>query len=507
VAQFLMPKLSDTMEEGTILQWMAGDGDSVEKGQPVVEVETDKANMTVEAPEGGTLRVLAGEGDVVPVGEPIAEIGEGAPAAADDATPQDRADEAAERTARAPGAGTAAEVAGDEEPVVDLPPDENEGEAIAADGGRGGDGRTEIPVADDGTAAEIGAELGAEETYPGARAADAAEAEEAPPAPPADEEAEPEPEPRPGEDGERVKASPLARRLAAEMGVDIAAVRGTGPDGRVVRADVEAAARGDGEARRAPRRPAAERTAPERTAPERTAEPEAAPDGGPGERIPLSRLQRTVAARMLASTTEAPQFALQRDVDATEALTLRRQLVEAAPEGRGPSLNDLIVRAVAIAAAERPEAVSRFDGDALVRPQGVHVGIAVAIERGLLVPVIRDADRKGIGRIAEEARDLAARCRDGSITPAELEGSVISVSNLGMFGIDRFTAIINPPETAILAVGRSAPRPVVRDGELVARDVMTLTLSIDHRAVYGADGAVFLGRVAELLERPGALVL
>ena len=210
---------------------------------------------------------------------------------------------------------------------------------------------------------------------------------------------------------------------------------------------------------------------------------------------------------MTRSTSEAPQFALQRDVDATEALTLRRQLVEAAPEGSGPSLNDLIVRAVAMAAAEQPDAVSRFDGDALVRPDGIHVGIAVAVERGLLVPVVRDADAKGVGQIAQETRDLAARARDGSITPAELEGSVISISNLGMFGIDRFTAIINPPETAILAVGRAAPRPVVRDEEVVVRQVMTLTLSIDHRAVYGAEGAVLLGRVAELLERPGALVL
>jgi pyruvate dehydrogenase E2 component (dihydrolipoamide acetyltransferase) len=501
MAQFLMPKLSDTMEEGTILQWLAGDGEAVDKGQPIVEIETDKANMTVEAPEAGTLRVVAGEGDVVPVGEPIAEIGEGTGAPAGGATPEARADEAAEAAAQAPGSGTARRVAGDEEPVVDLPADENEGEAVEAEEEREDDGRTEIPVADDGTAGEIGAELGAEETYPGARAADAAEAQ-APPEPEAAPEPQPAPAAREGAERERVKASPLARRLADEMGVDIATVRGTGPDGRIVRADVEAAARGDGAARRAPAPPApAPAAAPPR------AEPEGAPAGAPGERVPLSRLQRTVAARMLASATEAPQFSLQRDVDATEALALRRQLVDAAPEGTGPSLNDLIVRAVAMAAAERPEAVSRFDGDALVRPEGIHVGVAVAVERGLLVPVIRDADRKGVGRIAQETRDLAARCRDGSITPAELEGSVISVSNLGMFGIDRFTAIINPPETAILAVGRSAPRPVVRDGEVVVRDVMTLTLSIDHRALYGADGAAFLGRVAELLERPGALVL
>jgi pyruvate dehydrogenase E2 component (dihydrolipoamide acetyltransferase) len=467
VAQFVMPKLSDTMEEGTILQWLAADGDAVDKGQAVVEIETDKANMTVEAPESGTLRLLAGEGDVLPVGAPMAEIGE------------------------------------TDEPTVDLPDDENEGEAVAVEEGDreqfdGGDERTEIPVGDDGTAREIGAELAPEETYPGAREADAAEAgEEAEPAP-----AEPAPA-APSTDGaERVKASPLARRLAAELGVEIAAVRGTGPDGRIVRADVEAAARGDEGARRAPAAP----SRPPPPPPPATAEPSAAPAAA-GERVPLSRLQRTVAARMVASVTEAPQFALQRDVDATEAVALRRQLVEAAPEGAQPSLNDLIVRAVAIAAAERPDVVSRFDGDALVRPSGIHVGIATAVERGLLVPVVRDADRKGVGQIARESRDLIARTRDGSIAPAELEGSVISVSNLGMFGIDRFTAIVNPPEPAILAVGRAAARPVVRDGQVTVRETMTLTLSIDHRAVYGAEGATFLARVAELLERPGALVL
>ena len=488
MAQFVMPKLSDTMEEGTILQWLAQDGEAVEKGQAIVEIETDKANMTVEAPESGALRLLAAEGDVLAVGEPIAEIGE--------------------------GAGAAPAAADEDEPQVDLPDDENEGEAVATEEAREeDDGRTEIPLADDGTAGEIGAELGAEETYPGARAADAAEEEtEA-------EAAEPEPEREPAaapaagdgrarDGGERVKASPLARRLAGELGVDIAEVRGTGPDGRIVRADVEAAARGDEGARRA--RDGRTAAAATTRAATETAEQAPAPErreAAPGERVPLTRLQRTIASRMVASMTEAPQFALGRDVNATEAVALRRQLVEAAPEGEGPSLNDLIVRAVAMAAAEQPDAVSRFDGDALVRPDGVHVGVAVAVERGLLVPVIRDADRKGVGQIAREARELVARTRDGSITPAELEGSVVSVSNLGMYGVDRFTAIINPPEAAILAVGRAAPRPVARDGEVVVREMMTLTLSIDHRAVYGADGAVFLGRVAELLERPGALVL
>jgi pyruvate dehydrogenase E2 component (dihydrolipoamide acetyltransferase) len=210
---------------------------------------------------------------------------------------------------------------------------------------------------------------------------------------------------------------------------------------------------------------------------------------------------------MVESTTHAPHFYLQRDVDVTDAIALRRTLVDAAPEGEGPSLNDLIVRAVAMAAAERPDAMAQFDGDALVIPSAVHVGVAVAVERGLLVPVVRNAATKGVAQIAAEVRDLVRRCRDGSITAAELEGSTISVSNLGMFGVDRFSAVVNPPEAAILAVGRAAQRPVVRDGAIVGRDVMTLTLSVDHRALYGAEAATFLGRVAELLERPGALVL
>lgn len=471
MAPFLMPKLSDTMEEGTILQWLVADGETVTKGQEIVEIETDKANMTVQAPEAGVVSLLAGEGDVLEVGEPIATIG-------------------------VDGGGS---VAYEPTPVAEaVAPDEEE-----ADTGTGG-----IPTADDGTAGEIGAELDLEETYPGARAADEADREETPP-PAVEPEPAVEPAVEAGGNGDgRVKASPLARRLAREKGVDIGTVHGTGPDGRIVRADVEAAARGDeGAVRAAP--PVSPPPAAPAPTPAAAPAPSAAAatPAAPGERIPLSRLQKTVAARMVRSTTEAPQFALQRDVDASEALALRRQLVEAAPEGRGPSLNDLLVRAVAMAAAEQPDAVSRFDGDALVRPSGIHVGIAVAVERGLLVPVVRDADTKSVGQIAIETRDLATRARDGSITPAELEGSVISISNLGMFGIDRFTAIINPPETAILAVGRAVARPVVREGEVVVREVMTLTLSIDHRAVYGAEGAVLLGRVAELIERPGALVL
>jgi len=325
------------------------------------------------------------------------------------------------------------------------------------------------------------------------------------------------PEPAPArtaaDDGDRVKASPLARRLAADLGIDLDRIRGTGPAGRIVRADVEAAARApavpaavpDAEPEAAPApSPAPAARAPRPPAP---ALPPAPAPAAPGERIPLTRLQQTVAKRMALSKPGAPHFYLERDVDVSHLLGLRRELVTASPEGQGPSVNDLVVRAVALAAAERPEALARFDGDALVAPSGIHVGVAVAIPRGLLVPVVRDADAKRVGQLAAEIRDLAARCRDGTITPRELEGSVISVSNLGMYGIDRFAAVINPPEAAILAVGRARPTPVAEDGEVVVRDVMTLTLSVDHRALYGAEAAVLLGRIAELLERPGALVL
>ncbi|MCU0308152.1 MAG: 2-oxo acid dehydrogenase subunit E2 [Thermoleophilia bacterium] len=475
MSQFLMPKLSDTMEEGTVLRWLKDDGAEVAKGEPLVEIETDKATMTVEAPEGGTLAIGAHEGDTVPVGEPIAGIGE---------------------PAGVPAHG-------------------------AVDSGDEEDTATGIPVSDDGTGSEIGLEVGevspgaqnapaedvAEAAAMGTRDAGAADGAPAPPAP-----APPAPEPvAAAAPGGRVKASPLARSMAARLGIDIGRVRGTGPDGRVVRADVEAAANGTagalldgvGAPAPAPAPPAPPAPAPAVPAPAAAAP---APAPAPGTRTPLTRLQQTIARRMVQAM-EAPPFALQRDVDATAAQALRRDLAAAAPEDARPSLNDLIVRAVALAAAERPDAISRFDGDALVAPAGVHVGVAVSVPGGLLVPVVRDAAAKSVGQIAAEVRDLARRAREGGITAAELEGSVISVSNLGMFGVDRFTAVINPPEAAILAVGRAKPAPVVVDGQVAVREVMTLTLTADHRVLYGAEAATFLGRIAELIERPHALVL
>jgi pyruvate dehydrogenase E2 component (dihydrolipoamide acetyltransferase) len=433
MSELLMPKLSDTMEEGTVLGWLVPDGAVVTRGQPIVEIETDKADMTVEAPENGPLRILASEGSVHPVGAPIAWIGEGAPAGAP--------------TASSPS-----------EAAAPAPSDE-----VA----------NNIPVGDDGTPQEIGVAL-----TPAAAPTTAASAT--------------------GPDQGRIIASPLARQVARDGGIDLANVHGTGPGGRIVRADVDAIAGAPG----AP--------APTAAAPAVSVAPSRAPTPATpmtfGQRVPATRLQRTIARRMQESAVTAPHFALQRDVDASELIAVRRQLAAARPDTPTPSVTDLIIRALAVAAAERPDVLARWDTDAFVVPDGVHIGVAVAVERGLLVPVIRDANSKSVTQIAVQVRDLAARCRDGSITPAELEGSTITVSNLGMYGIDRFTAVINPPEAAILAVGVARPQPVVRDGNVVVRDMMTFTLSVDHRSLYGAEGATFLARVVQLVEMPYSLV-
>ena len=467
---FLMPKLSDTMEEGTVLQWLKQDGDEVAKGEPLVEIETDKANMMVEAPDSGQLQLVAQIGDSLPIGATIATIGGGTAAAAPPTPESPPAEAHADDAA-------AAAAAADEAP----------------EDADSGDETTGIPTADDGTGSSIGLEVRPPEAYPGAADDDDPQPAAAAPTPVVAQQA-----PSPA-DGDQVRASPLARRLAEELGVNLSTVQGTGPAGRVVREDVEAAAAAAAAVSTAAApQPAAAPQAPAPTTP---------PTAAPGERVALSRLQRTVAKRMAESKPGAPHFYLQRDIDVTALIALRKELVAASPEGQGPSVNDLVIRAVALATAERPDAVSQFDGDALIAPTGAHIGIAVAVPGGLLVPVVRSADTKRIGELASEVRGLVGRCRDGTITPHELEGSVITISNLGMFGVDRFLAVLNPPEAAIVAVGRAKATPVVVDGAVVVRDVLTLTLSVDHRAVYGAEAATFLARIAEVMERPGALVL
>jgi pyruvate dehydrogenase E2 component (dihydrolipoyllysine-residue acetyltransferase) len=428
MADVAMPRLSDSMEEGTILKWLKSDGDSVSRGEELVEIETDKANMTYESDEEGVLKIVAQEGDTLAVGETIARIGEGG------------------------GEEQAEEPAGEEQA------EEPE--------------REDVPSAED-TAPE----------------------EEREPAPVATAEAEP----RPDDGNGRVKASPIARRMARDLGVELATLEGTGPGGRIVKADVEAAA--NGAKTEAP--PAAEE--PKREAPK----PVVTADQGKGETSveELTRLQQTIARRMAESKATAPDFVITCEVDMEAAVDFRKQLKAAAGDSPAPSFNDFVVKASALALREYPRANGAYRDGKFELYSRVNVGIAVAGQDALIVPTVFDADRKSLGEIAREARTLAERVRAGQITPPELSSGTFSVSNLGMFGIKRFTAVINPPQAAILAVGELTPRPVVRDGEIVVRSIMELTLSCDHRILYGADAAQFLGRIRERLENPLSLAL
>jgi pyruvate dehydrogenase E2 component (dihydrolipoamide acetyltransferase) len=305
----------------------------------------------------------------------------------------------------------------------------------------------------------------------------------------------------------------VARRMARELGLELGNVQGTGPGGRIVKADVEAASKGDG-AQAAP----AEAPAAPAEEPQREEEPKKAPgpvvsgDGetGKGETTTqdLTRLQQTVARRMAESKATAPDFVLNVDVDMEEAVDLRKRLKAAANEGQSvPSFNDFVVKASALALLDFPRANGAYRDGKFELYSRVNVGVAVAGQDALVVPTVFDADRKSLGQISRETRALAERVRAGAITPPELSSGTFTVSNLGMFGIQSFVAVINPPQAAILAVGAMAPTPVVRDGEVVVRNIMRLTLACDHRILYGADAAEFLGRIRERLENPLQLAL
>jgi pyruvate dehydrogenase E2 component (dihydrolipoamide acetyltransferase) len=405
--EIVMPRLSDSMDEGTILHWLIAEGDRVEQGQPLAEIETDKATVTYEADDAGTVLALSvGEGATVPVGAPIAVIGE----------------------------------PGEELPSAPAP------EALAA-----------------------------------AAAPTSAPAPAAAPAPE---------RPRPGSPAKRAKASPLARRLAAELDVDLASLAGSGPSGRVTRADVErAAVTADGHA----------------AAPAPAAQPVTTADGETTIHQ-LNRLQQTVARRMAESRASVPDFELRAEIDMSAAVELRDRLRDLADPL--PSYNDFVVKAVALALREFPRVNASYRDGAVHVHSRVNVGIAVAAEEALVVPTIFDADRMSLGEIGRLARELATRVRAGTISPSELAGGTFTVSNLGMYGIDSFSAVINPPQAAILAVGSLKRRAVVaEDGELAARPTIMLALACDHRVLYGADGARFLDHVRGLLERPDALLL
>jgi pyruvate dehydrogenase E2 component (dihydrolipoamide acetyltransferase) len=447
-----MPRLSDSMEEGTILKWIVAEGGEVKRGEPLCEIETDKANMTYEADTDGTLiEIVVPEGETVALGEVIARIGE-------------------EGEQKAEGSGQREVGRGPEE-------------------------------ADEEQPAEEGEEAEPEET---------------------DEEPEPE-EPREDTDDERTKASPVARRVANELGIDIADVQGSGPGGRILKADVEKAADQDGGApekepepkqekkkdKKQKKAKKKEKAAADAPADEKPAEPAPAGDAGNRGELQvqeLTRLQRTVSRRMAESKATAPDFALEVEIDMSLCVELRERLKQV--EEKPPSFNDMVVKACANALREHPRVNAAYKDGQFELYSRVNVGVAVAANDALVVPTVFDADKKSLGEISRTVQALAQKVRDQKITPPELSGGTFTVSNLGMYGIDSFTAVINPPQAALLAVGSLRKRPVVDEGgRIVARDTMSATLVCDHRILYGADDAAFLARVRELLEQPLALAL
>jgi len=298
--------------------------------------------------------------------------------------------------------------------------------------------------------------------------------------------------------GERVFASPLARRIAAQQGIDLAAVAGSGPRGRIVKADLEGAPKG---------MPEKEVASAAATAPLPGIDPRAFYEQGTYEEVPLDGMRKTIARRLTQSMQEIPHFYLTIDCELDELLVARKKLNEEAGEGVKLSVNDFLIRAAALALMKVPDANVSFAGNALLKHKSADIGIAVALDGGLITPIVRSAEKKGLAEISEEAKSLAARARDKKLKPSEYEGGSFSISNLGMFGIKHFTGVINPPQAAILAVGKGEERPVVKNGKLEIANVMTVTMSCDHRAIDGALGARFLEAFKAYVEYPARMLM
>jgi pyruvate dehydrogenase E2 component (dihydrolipoamide acetyltransferase) len=519
-----MPRLSDSMEEGTILKWLKAAGEEVGRGEALVEIETDKATMTYESAASGRLEIVAAEGDTLPIGAVIARIG----AAADSSDRLGGSAGAEAAVVDVGSAGGAGSVAGAASPN-------------AAAGVQGAPPPVAAP-----------APLAAEVIGPPVEHSPASAADDRSPAPTGA--------------GERVRASPIARRIARERGVDLGSVTGSGPGGRVVRVDVEQAAAGQPALRSAAEReaarfapvapstpapaapstpapaapstpapaapstpaPAAPPSSAQESAPTRTPAPTAAaapagqatstpaaggrqtgePESGKGivTTQEPTRAQQVVARRMASSKATVPEFTLTAEIDMERCAELRERLRALGGERVIPSYNDIVVKACGLALREHPRANAAYRDGRFELFSRVNVGVAVAGEGVLVVPTVFDADLKPLEEIATETRRLAGRVRDGQVTPPELSGATFTVSNLGMFGVKSFTAVINPPQAAILAVGAVTRRPVVRGGELAVGHAMDVTLACDHRILYGADAARFLARLRELIEEPLALL-
>ena len=449
MAEVTMPRLSDTMSEGSVGRWLKKPGDAVADGEIIAEIETDKATMELQAFESGTLqKILVAEGQTVPIGQTIAIIGDG-PAP----------EEAAAQTAQEPQKAEAATPASG---AQQAPSEEGGDEAIARN-----------------------------------TAEAKAEAQQAP-ATPVPQSAPPASQSNGQSSNERIKASPLARRMADERGIDLRQVQGTGPGGRIIKENIESF--------QPSAAPAATLAAPAPAAP-----PSAAPALA-GEVTPMSRMRRAIARAMTESQPGTPHIYVTAEIDMAEAVKLRKQIIDSGASEVKISINDLVVKASAKALLKFPTLNSSYatsaDGQlGVARHQQINVSVAVALEDGLVAPVVRDTDKKALGTIAGEIKDMASRARAGKIKQNELEGATFQVSNLGMFDVVEFTSIIPAPLAASLSVGAVREVPVVRNGELAVGEMMYVTLSVDHRVADGATAAQFLQELRRLLEAPMSLLV
>jgi pyruvate dehydrogenase E2 component (dihydrolipoamide acetyltransferase) len=449
----LMPALSPTMTEGTLARWLKKEGEAIKAGDVIAEIETDKATMEVEAVDEGVLgRILVADGTAgVKVNEPIGvmvEAGEAVPAAAP-------APAVAPRPAAAPASAAA--------PTAAPPP-----AAPAAAAAPTPLGSTQV--------APVTAKGNGHDTV-----------------------------------GDRVFVSPLARRMALQAGIDLAALTGSGPNGRIVKVDIEAAMSGARPAAAAPSAaasapavaPAAAPVAPRPTAPIAITAPHTL--------VPNSNIRKVIARRLVEAKQTIPHFYVSMDIEIDALLKLREELNAKSPK-EGPSafrlsVNDLIIKAAAITLRRIPKVNASFTEDAIAMYDDVDISVAVSIPDGLITPIVRQADRKGLAAISTEMKDLAARARSGKLKPEEFQGGGFSISNMGMYGVSEFAAIINPPQAAILAVAAGQQRPVVKNGALAVATVMTCTLSVDHRVVDGALGAEWLAAFKTIVEDPLSLML
>jgi pyruvate dehydrogenase E2 component (dihydrolipoamide acetyltransferase) len=450
--QVVMPKLSPTMEEGQIARWLKQEGDKVSMGEPLAEIDTDKATMEMQALSSGVLRkILIKEGESAPLGQMIAVIGE--------------PDEDISALLKQSDSGAQTQAASQ------APAQSDKTEKVEAADGQKPQAQSPQSAQPAMTASGNGARSATDN----------------------------------GQTSGRLIVSPLAARMAAEAGINLRSLTGSGPGGRIIKRDIEAAMSSSQEAE------AGASQAPQRRlrAVQPGTQPAQAPmveGASPYRDEPTSVMRQTIARRLVTSIGPVPHFFLTTEIEMDRVVEMRRSVNELDPELK-ISINDVIIKAAAAALIQHPQVNASFQDRNLRYYERADIGVAVAIEDGLITPVVRSADRKSLSQIASEVRELAERARSRKLLPEEYTGATFSISNLGMLGIDEFTAVINPPEAAILAVGAVTPKPVVRDGQVVVRQMMRVTMSCDHRVVDGATGARFLQTFKRLLENPLLMIV